>query len=106
MQRTSSALDERGVEVVAISSDPPADGARLRERLGLTFPVLSDPGLEAIDAYGVRHASGHPMEGGDIARPAAFLVDRDGHIVWRELTDDWRVRLRPQRVLEVVDALE
>ncbi len=52
-----------------------------------------------IDAYGVRHPDG--METGrDIARPAIFLIDRQGRIVWRDLTDNYRIRVRPGRILE------
>ena len=46
------------------------------------------------------------MAGEAIARPAAFLVDEEGRIIWRELTDDRRVRLRGERVLEVIDGLD
>jgi peroxiredoxin len=37
---------------------------------------------------------------GDVARPATFVLDRDGRIRWRELTDNLRVRVRPEPVLE------
>jgi peroxiredoxin len=57
----------------------------------------------AIDAFGVRHAGGG-IEG-DIARPAVFLIDREGRIVWRELTENWRVRVRPETVLEHLAAI-
>lgn len=73
-----------------------------REKLGssgIEYPLLADPDLAAIDAYGVRHPAGG-MDGGDIARPATFLIDPEGRIIWRELTDNWRVRLRPERLLE------
>ena len=82
-----------------MSVDP---GATTRDKLGsagIEYPLLADPDLEAIDAYGVRHPAGG-MGGHDIARPATFLIDRQGRIVWRELTDNWRIRLRPERLLE------
>ena len=43
------------------------------------------------------------MEGKAIARPGTFLVDEEGRILWRELTENWRVRLDPQRVLDALD---
>lgn len=88
---------------MAVSADAPEDSARLHEKLGLGFPLLSDPQLEAIDAYGLRHEGGNPMEGAAIARPASFLIDEQGRILWRDLTEDWRVRLDPDRVLEHLD---
>lgn len=75
------------------------------ERLGssgIEFPLLADPDLATIDAYGVRHPEGG-MGGVDIARPATFLIDADGRIIWRELTDNWRVRLRPERLLQQLE---
>jgi hypothetical protein len=47
------------------------------------------------------HANGKPG-GGAISRPAIFLVESDGTISWRRLTDDYRVRLRPEEVLEAM----
>ena len=66
------------------------------------YLLLADPELAAIDAYGVRHPGGM---GHDIARPATFLIDREGRVVWRDLTDNWRVRVRPERVLEQLKAI-
>ena len=66
--------------------------------------LLSDPGLAAVDAYGLRHV-GAGLDG-DIARPATFVIDRRGQIAWRDLTENWRVRPRPDRILEVLAGLE
>jgi peroxiredoxin len=62
--------------------------------------VLSDPDLTAIDAYGLRHEGGMP--GNDIARPATIIIDGDGNVVWRDITENWRVRPRPDELLEVL----
>ena len=70
--------------------------------LGLEYPLLADPDFQAIDAFGVRHPEGM---GHDIARPATFLIDRRGRVVWRDLTDNWRVRVRSERVLEQLAAI-
>jgi hypothetical protein len=40
-------------------------------------------------------------EGRDIARPATFICDR-GVVVWRDLTDNWRVRPRPRDILDAL----
>ncbi len=65
---------------------------------GLEYAVLSDPDLQVIDAFGVRHPDGYID--GDIARPATFIIDRGGEIVWRFVPDNWRVRVRPEQLLE------
>jgi hypothetical protein len=40
----------------------------------------------------------------NLCRPAIFLVEPDGTISWRRLTDDYRVRVRPAEVLEALGA--
>jgi hypothetical protein len=50
----------------------------------------------------------HPRggeSGQDIARPAEFLVDAAGTIRWVNLTDDIRVRARPESALTAIDRL-
>jgi peroxiredoxin len=94
-----------GGEVLAVSTDPAEETRRRLGSKGFEFPLLADPGLEAIDAFGVRHPGGG-MGGVDLARPAVFVIDRQGRIAWRDLTDNWRVRVRPERVLEQLQALQ
>jgi hypothetical protein len=40
-----------------------------------------------------------------IARPAELLLDPSGTVRWRDLTDDYRVRARPEAVLEAFDGI-
>jgi len=87
--------------VVAVSVDTNEESARLAEGLGLEFPIMSDVQEEAIRTWGLVHENGKPG-GGAISRPAIFLVEPDGTISWRRLTDDYRVRLRPDDVLELL----
>lgn len=103
-ERHLNEFHQRGVEVVGISVDSSAESQKLCQSQGYTFPLLSDPRAETIRRYGVLHAKGG--EGGaDIARPAEFLVDADGTIRWVNLTDDIRVRARPEAVLAAIDHL-
>jgi peroxiredoxin len=82
--------------------DSNADSRRLCQDQGYTFPFLSDPKAEVIRRYGVLHAGGGE-NGRDIARPGEFLVDAAGGIRWINLTEDIRVRARPEAVLRQVD---
>ena len=86
-----------------MSVDTSEESARLASKLGLDFPILSDVEQRAIHDWGVVHEGGKPG-GGAIARPAIFLVEPDGRISWRELTENWRVRVRPEALLEVLEA--
>ena len=90
--------------MVAISVDSPAESQKLCQSRGYTFPLLSDPDAATIRQYGVLHPRGSE-DGKDIARPAEFVVDASGTIRWENLTDDIRVRARPQSVLTAIDRL-
>ena len=86
-----------------MSVDTVEQNRTLAEGLGLDFPLLSDADRTAIAAWGVVHAGGG-IGGTDIARPATFLVEPDGVVSWSSLTDNWRVRVRPEHVLDVLTA--
>ena len=95
---------QRRAEVVAISVDSPAESRKLCGSQGYSFPFLSDPQAAVIRQYGVLHPRG-AQDGHDIARPAEFLIDSSGAIRWVNLTDDIRVRARPDAVLQAIDRL-
>lgn len=105
MQSRLSDFRELDAVVVAISADLQTDTAMMTERYGLEFPVLSDPEGRVIDAYGLRHPGGDPINEKDIARPATFLIGRDGRVLWRDLTENWRVRVRPGQLLDELRTL-
>ncbi len=81
--------------------DSPAESAKLRSAQGYTYPFLSDPSAEVIRRYGILHPKAGE-DGRDIARPAEFLVDSTGTIRWVNLTDDLRIRARPEAALQVI----
>jgi len=102
LQLRASDFEAAGAKLVAVSVDPVEENRGVVEKLGLGFPVLSDPDLVAIDAFGLRHRGGNPFPEpgmtGDISRPAIYVIE-NGTIRWRELTDSYRVRVDPARVL-------
>lgn len=98
MQARIDVIRKTGGEVLAISVDPPERGREIAEAYGISYRILSDPTLAAIDAFGVRHVEGGLN--GDVARPATFILDREGRVVWRDLTENWRVRVRPEVIVE------
>jgi peroxiredoxin len=90
-------------EILAVCVDPVENNKEVSDAYGLEYAVLSDPDLSVIDAYGVRHPGGYID--GDIARPATFIIDRGGGIVWRDVTENWRVRVRPEQLLDQLATL-
>ena len=93
-----------GIRVVGISVDPPAVNQRQSQKLGYTFPLLSDPNAKVIRRYDVLHPGAGP-KGTDIARPAEFLLDSNGIVRWVNLTENIAVRARPEQVLEALNQL-
>ncbi len=104
MQSRLEEIRATGTEVLAVSVDAPDITRDKLGSTGIEYPLLADPELALIDAYGLRHVNGG-MDGSDIARPAVFLIDTAGRIAWREFTDNYRIRLRPQQLLDQIAAL-
>jgi len=92
------------VRLLAISVDPPETNREHRLKLGYTFAFLSDTNAEVIRLYDLLHKAGGPG-GGDISRPAEFLIDSAGTVRWEDITSSIAVRVRPEQVLKVVDDL-
>lgn len=90
-------LAKRGVGIAGISVDEPSDSATLAKDLDVHYPLLSDPKLETIGAYGVA------MQGRDIAVPAIFIVLRDGRVAWKKIGEDVNDRPSPADILKRVD---
>ncbi|MFJ1460470.1 thioredoxin-dependent thiol peroxidase [Nocardia wallacei] len=73
-------LGGAGIDVIGISPDKPAKLAKFRDNEKLTFPLLSDPDrevLEAWGAFGEKTMYGKKITG--VLR-STFLVDEDGKI--------------------------
>lgn len=94
---------ERNVRIVAISVDPPETSRNLAEKRGYTFPILSDANAEVIRRYDLLHPAGFQEK--DIARPGEFLLDPAGIVRWRDLTENYRVRVKADAMLKTLDEL-
>ena len=67
-----------GVQVAAIVAQRSEKVKRFIEESGLPFEILVDDSRQTVKAYGVWHPVG--IDAWNIARPALFLVDRQGLI--------------------------
>jgi len=104
IQKNLAQFNQAAIRPVAISVDTPAESRDLCQKAGYTFTFLSDPKLDAIARYDLVH-KGQSENGGDISRPAEFLVDSTGTVRWRMLTENYWVRARPEQILEAAKAL-
>jgi len=79
---------------VAISADTQADSTEFIAEKKICVPLLSDPDLKVISAYGVA------MEGEDIAVPATFIIDGKGGIRWRYVGENMTDRPEGEALLD------
>ena len=89
-----------GANVVAVSSSSVEDHRGVK--LAASIPLLSDPEGTAIRAYGLLPPGALPTDSRPVARPAEFLLDGRGVIRERFLTPNYRIRERPEHLLEAV----
>jgi hypothetical protein len=61
--------------------------------------------VEVIRRYDLVHADAGES-GGDIARPAEFLIDSNGVVRWVNLTENYWVRATPEQLLEAAKTLK
>jgi peroxiredoxin (alkyl hydroperoxide reductase subunit C) len=82
LQARIGEIEAADVQVLAISVDSHWANRAFAGRLGVTFPLLSDWKREASSAYGV-----FLPDAGYSAR-ASFLVDKQGRIAWRDVSEN------------------
>jgi peroxiredoxin Q/BCP len=87
------ALKKLGAQVVGISKDSVASHCGFRDKIGIGFPLLSDPDLSvhrAFGAWGKKMMYGKQVEG---TIRSTFLVAPDGTIAraWRSVKVDGHV---------------
>lgn len=73
-------LTKHGYVVLGVSKDAPAKLKKFEERDNITFPLLSDPGLDAHNAYaayGEKSLYGKTVQG--VIR-STFVIDEQGNI--------------------------
>ncbi len=82
LQRQLHRFEAAGAQVFGISVDSHYANSAFAEKLGLTFPLLSDWKHDASRAYGVLV----PEAG--LSGRALFVVGRDGRLVHREVSEN------------------
>jgi peroxiredoxin Q/BCP len=95
-------LRKLGAEVAGVSKDSIKSHCGFRDKIGITFPLLSDPDLEvhrAYGAWGTKTMYGKKVEG---TIRSTFLVDPEGKIarVWGSVKVDGHA----DKVAEAIEA--
>lgn len=79
IQKELGRIGALGAVVMGISVDSHYANTAFAERLGLTFPLLSDWKREASAAYGLL------LESAGYSGRALFVVDREGRIAYQDV---------------------
>lgn len=88
---------DRNTEIIAISADDMTHAKMTKGELGLSFPVIPDPGTKLIKTFGVENIS---KQG--IAYPSAYLIDKSGTVVL-SFADRNATRLDSSALLTEID---
>jgi peroxiredoxin len=79
-------IEALGGRTAAIAVTATFSQMAFAEHLGVPFPLLSDWGRETCAAYGVRYDVWKEHDG--LAKRSVFVIDGDGTIRYRWVTDD------------------
>ena len=92
---TDGGLEEAGVDMVSVTTDPPEALREAARQYGIDTPMLSDPTTEMSAAYGMlgHGGMGHPHTNGH----AFMLISEEGRVLWHQAYQEMYVK--PDRLL-------
>ena len=96
-------ISDTGAHVAAIAVTATFSQMAFAQHLGINFPLLSDWGGATADTYGVRYGTWKGHEG--LAKRSLFVIDRQGIIGYRWVTEDALVLPDLDEPLEVLRRL-
>jgi peroxiredoxin len=104
LQKNLKEIEASGVQLIGIGYDAPATTAAAAAKLGLTFPLLADPGSKIIDAYGIRNLEAKGKAAG-VPHPAIFILDRAGVIRAKLMREGYRERPESAEIIAAARSL-
>src|ERR671910_2265365 len=96
-------VEAMGGSIAAIAVTATFSQMAFAKHLGVPFPLLSDWGRETCAAYGVRYDVWKEHDG--LAKRSLFVIDGDGTIRHRWVTDDALETPDIEEALEVIASL-
>jgi peroxiredoxin len=98
LARRQDEFRKAGVQIVAVSADPPQRSTMLAGFLRTDIPLLSDPTEKLLGPLGlVQSYSNHQP---DSAIPAFMLIDRSDRVRWIFTSPYYREQPAPQTILD------
>ena len=84
-----------------MSIDPADKLNPLREKKGLTYTFLTDPGSRTIKRYGILNE-----DHGEIPHPTALVIDKGGIVRFIRVAIDYKKRPSAEELLDVLRSLQ
>ncbi len=97
-------FESLNAKVFAISADSPFTNAVFKEKNALPFPLLCDPSKDTLRAYGIVWRDFAGIPGWTVATRSVFVLDKDGIVRYKWVTDDQGVPPDMDAVRSAVEA--
>ncbi|PSN90059.1 peroxiredoxin [Candidatus Marsarchaeota G2 archaeon OSP_D] len=101
-----SKFNSLNAAVVGISVDPPFSNSAFKKSNNLNFPILSDYNREAVKLYGVAAENFAGLKGYTAAKRSVFILDKQGIIRYKWVSDDPRVEPNYEEIANQVAKLQ
>jgi len=98
-------LQQMGATLFGISTDSHHSHRVFKQQNGINYPLLSDWNKTVTKAYGAQYDKFGDFGLQGVSKRAVFVLDRDGIVRYRWVTEDPKVPPDHQRVLEEVKKL-
>ncbi len=92
-------------KVVGISVDHPFSLNAFKQQNNLNFPLLSDFNKEVSAKYGGLHEDFAGVKGLRVSKRAVFVLDKEGNIVYKWVSDNPGVEPNYKEIEEVISRL-
>ncbi len=89
--------------VFGISVDSPFSNKSFKSQSNLNFPILSDYSRSAVKAFGIELPNFASMNGYTAAKRSVFVLDKDGIIRWKWVSDNPGVEPNYEDVKQAVE---
>jgi len=99
-------LKNYGAQVIGASVDGPFANKIFAENRHLNFPILSDYKREVINKYGIVMENLGPLEGYKAAKRSVFIIDRNGKIQYKWISDNPLIEPDYQEVKRALSKLK
>lgn len=103
-------LAEMGVKTYLISPQSAKHSSSLSRKFKLDFKYLVDTGNKVAKQLGIYAQNGLPMGlqvlgyDSDTVLPTVLILDKEGKIIFADLTDNYRVRPEPATFMKIIQA--